>query len=193
MQVKFFNMKCFLSFLFSFIIFFNFLYAQETDKGSFTNAIVIGQFDLPEDRYSIEISTTQILNDLNIKAYPSLNILKFGSDAALLASDSIQKLQKVKGYDVYLVINVRGYDRRYKKSKRLNKLSQILSSGTLFQIHREDITSVSFELSLYKNDSLFYRDIIKCGNISDRGTVIKRYSKKLTRRVNKKWRKKLNF
>ena len=186
-------MKCFLSFVFSFIISFNFLYAQQTDKGSFTNAIVIGQFDLPEDRYSIEISTTQILNDLSIKAYPSLNILKFGSDAALLASDSIQKLQKSKGYDVYLVINVRGYDRRYKKSKRLNKLSEILSSGTLFQIHREDITSVSFELSLYKNDSLFHRDIIKCGNISDRGTVIKRYSKKLTRRVNKKWRKKLNF
>ena len=110
-----------------------------------------------------------------------------------MASDSIQKTQKAKGYDIYLVINVRGYDRRYKKSTRAQKLSEILSSGTLFQIHREDITSVSFELSLYKNNALFFRDIIKCGNISDRGTVIKRYSKKLMRRVNKKWRKKLAF
>ncbi len=193
MPVKFFNMKPFLSFIFSFIITINFLYSQNKEKGPLTNAVVIGQFDLPEDRYSIEISTTQILNDLNIKAYPSLNILKFGSDAALLASDSIQKIQMAKGYDVYLVINVRGYDRRYKKSTRAQKLSEILSSGTLFQIHREDITSVSFELSLYKNDSLFFRDIIKCGNISDRGTVIKRYSKKLLRRVSKKWKKKLNF
>ncbi len=157
------------------------------------NTIVVGQFDLSEDRFSIEINTAEILSGFNIKASPSLNILKIGTDASILSSDSIQKQQKELGYNTFFVVNVRGYDRRYKKSNRAILLKDILSSGNLFKIYREEVTSVSFEISLYSNGKLYFRDIIKCGNISDRNSVLKRYRKKLSKRIHRKWRKKIVF
>ena len=46
-----------------------------------TNAVIIGQFDKPEDRFSIEINTTEILAAQGIKAMSSLNLLKTGADS----------------------------------------------------------------------------------------------------------------
>ena len=61
----------------------------QAQKESFQlkNALVVGQLDKEEDRYSLEINLTELLTDAGIKAVPSLNILKLGEDAAVLASD----------------------------------------------------------------------------------------------------------
>ena len=182
--MKFFNLCYFLFFS------ANVCFVQINSIGK---TIVVGQFDKSEDRFSIEINTSEILSTFNIKAIPSLNLLKIGSDASLLSTDSIQKQQADLGYNTFMIINVRGYDRRYKKSSRAPLLKDILASGNLFKVYREEATSVSFEISLYKNGKLYFRDIIKCGNISDRSSVIKRYRKKLSKRIHRKWRKKLKF
>ena len=68
-----------------------------------TNAIVIAQFERPEDRYTIELNTTQILSNLGIKAQPSLNFLKQGANINNLTSDSLRENIKTKGYDTYSV------------------------------------------------------------------------------------------
>ena len=70
-----------------------------------TNALVIAQFDRPEDRYTIELNTTEILNSLGIKAQPSLNFLKQGANINNLTSDSLRENIKTKGYDTYLFVN----------------------------------------------------------------------------------------
>ena len=154
----------------------------------FTNAVVIGQFDKPEDRFSIEINTTEILSSQGIKAIPSLNLLKTGTDSRLLATDSIKAVVRSKGFDTYLIVKVIGYDKRFKVSERKITFEEALGLGTLFNLYRDEAESISFEFSFFKNDQIVYREVIRCLSISDRNTVLKKYRKKLTKRVSKKWR-----
>ena len=155
-----------------------------------TNAVIIGQFDKPEDRFSIEINTTEILAAQGIKAMPSLNLLKTGADSRLLATDSIKAVVRSKGFDTYLVVKVIGYDKRFKVSERKISFEDALGLGTLFNLYRDEAESISFELSFFKDDQIIYRELIRCMSISDRNSVLKKYRKKLTKRVSNKWQKK---
>ncbi|MFN5032238.1 MAG: hypothetical protein ACK5FX_08470, partial [Flavobacteriia bacterium] len=75
-------MKFYLTLLIAFIG--NCMFGQVNDL-HLTNALVVGQLDKPEDRYTVEINLTELLTDAGIKAIPSLNMMKLGSDASLLA------------------------------------------------------------------------------------------------------------
>lgn len=152
------------------------------------NALVIGQLDKQEDRYSIEINVTEMLTDAGIKAVPSLNMMKFGSDASLLATDSLQKMVAAKGIDTYVLVSVRGYDRKFKPSERNDSLDVALNAGNLFPIYRDEVVSVSFEFLFYRNGQFIGSDIVKCGNVSDRDSVIKRFRKGTTKKINKRWK-----
>lgn len=152
-----------------------------------TNAIVIAQTDKMEDRYSLEINTTELLNSYNIKAVPSLNIMKLGQSPLVLISDSIVKLINQSGIDTYLLLSVRGFDRRFKVSGVKDDLETALGLSGLFGLFREDIVSISFEVKFFRASRLIYSEIIKCGNIGDRESVIKRFRKKLRKRITKKW------
>lgn len=164
--------------------------AQKKAKLALTNAIVIGQLDNPEDRYSLEINLTEMLTSRGIKTIPALNIMKMGADAQMLASDSMQQLIAAKGVDTYLLVSVRGYDRRFKPTTSTDSLSVALSAGNLFNLYQPDITSISFEFKFFRNGQMVYSDIVKCGNISDRETVLKRFRNKVGKRIDKKWSKK---
>ncbi len=164
--------------------------AQKKAKLALTNAIVIGQLDNPEDRYSLEINLTELLTSRGVKTIPALNIMKMGADAQMLASDSMQQLIAAKGVDTYLLVSVRGYDRRFKPTTSNDNLSAALSVGNLFDLYQPDITSISFEFKFYRNGQMVYSDIVKCGNISDRETVLKRFRNKVGKRIDKKWSKK---
>ena len=61
-----------------------------------SNALVIGQFDKAEDRFSIEVNVTEIFNSLGIKAIPSINVMKQGADPLILASDTMVNNLKIK-------------------------------------------------------------------------------------------------
>jgi hypothetical protein len=178
-------MKYFLGFL---IIFNHLLFFSQTNF-QLTNAIIIGQFDKPEDRFSIEINTTEILSAQGIKAMPSLNLLKTGADSRLLATDSIKAVVRSKGFDTYLIVKVVGYDKRFKVSERKISFEEALGFGSLFHLYRDESESISFEFSFFRNDQLIYREVIRCMSISDRNSVLKKYRKKLTKRVSKQWRK----
>jgi hypothetical protein len=152
-----------------------------------TNAVVIGQFDKPEDRFSIEINTTEILSSQGIKAIPSLNLLKTGADTRLLVTDSIKAIVRSKGFDTYLMVKVIGYDKRFKVSERKISFEEALGLGTLFNLYRDEAESISFEFSFFQNDQIVYREVIRCMSIADRNSVLKKYRKKLTKQVSKKW------
>lgn len=153
-----------------------------------TNTVVIGQFDKAEDRFSVEINTTELLVANGVKAMPSLNLLKTGADTRLLSTDSLKALVKSKGYDTYLIVSVRGYDKRFQKSERQVTLEEALGFGNLFHLYRNEATSVTFEFTLFKENKIIFRDIMRCEGISDRNTVLKKYRKKLNKRIQKHWR-----
>jgi hypothetical protein len=69
----------------------------QIDQLDLKNALVVGQMDKPEDRFSVEINITELLTNAGVKASPSLNVLKLGSSAELLTTDSIKALVASKG------------------------------------------------------------------------------------------------
>ena len=152
------------------------------------NALVVGQLDKEEDRYTIEVNLTEILTQQGIKAIPSLNIMRLGSDAVLLSTDSIQQIVKSKGVDTYILVTIRGYDKRFKPSACKDDLSTALSIGNLFPMYRDEAVSVSFEFLFYRNGQCIGTDIVKCGNVSDRDSVIKKFRKVMARRIQNKWK-----
>ena len=156
--------------------------AQVTSK-----TLVIGQFDKPDERYAIEVAITDIFTKNGVPAVPSLNVIKQGADPSILSDDSIQSVLKQAGIDRIAIVNVRGYDRRFKISDAETSLKETLGRTSIYHIYREEATSVSFEFSFYKENKMVFRDILKCGNVSDRDSVIKRIRKKLPKRMAKKW------
>ena len=152
-----------------------------------TNAVVITQFDKEEDRYVIQALMADILKGYQIKALPVMNVLKQGEDPQHLLNDSIQQIIVQKGFDTYLVVNVRGYDRTFKPSEDTQTLAELLETTSIYQIYRDEATSVSFEFSIYRDGKLVSRQVLRCGNVSDRDSVLKRLRKRLPKKVIPTW------
>ncbi len=161
---------------------------SQTKTLGLKNVLVIGQLDKPEDRYSMEINVTEIFTDLGIKAIPSLNMLKLGTDASLIATDSMKQVISAKGIDTYLLVSVRGYDKIYKATSMNDDFNTALGAGNLFPLYRDEIVSVSFEFKFFRNGAMVQYDIIKCGNVSNRDAVIKKLRKQLRKIAVKKWK-----
>ncbi|MCE2864147.1 MAG: hypothetical protein ACK5BW_01025 [Flavobacteriia bacterium] len=152
-----------------------------------TNAVVISQFDKEEDRYAMQALMADLLKSYQIKALPVMNVLKQGEDLQHLLQDSIQKMLVQKGFDTYLVVNVRGYDRTFKPSDDSQTLAELLETTSIYQIYRDEATSVSFEFSIYRDGKLISREVLRCGNVSDRDSVLKRLRKRLPKKVIPIW------
>ena len=152
-----------------------------------TNAVIITQFDKEEDRYAMQALMTDMLKGYQIKALPLMNVLKQGEDQQHLLNDSIQKVLLQKGFDTYLVVNVRGYDRTFKPSEDSQTLAELLETTSIYHIYRDEATSVSFEFSIYKQGKLISRQVLRCGNVSDRDSVLKRLRKRLPKKVLPSW------
>jgi len=105
-----------------------------------------------------------------------------------LVNDSLQKNLKSAGYDTYLVVNVRGYDRKFKPATQKITLSEILEMTSIYHLYKDEAISVSFEFTFFRNNEVVRRDILKCGNISDRNSVLKRFRKKLPKIIEKSWK-----
>lgn len=153
------------------------------------NALVIGQFDRPEDRYSIEINLTDMLASRGVKAMPSLNILKLGESAEKLATDSLQQVMTDKGIDTYILVSVRGYDRKYKPSDNPPDFATAITGANLFELYQMDIVSISFDFKFFRNGVCVHNEVVKCGNVGDRDAVLKKFRKKVAKRIDKKWLK----
>lgn len=163
-------------------------FGQKKVKINLTNALVIGQMDKPQERYAIEGQLSQLLAQYNIKAAPSLNYAKVGGDSGVLLEDSIAAKLKADGFDTYLIVSVRGYDRKFKASTRRDSLSEKLGQGNLYEIYRQDAVSVTFEFTFYRNGEYLTTEVVKLGNISDRDSVLKRFNNKVGKRIYKRWK-----
>jgi hypothetical protein len=158
---------------------------SQTEDLHLKNALIIGQLEKADDRYSIEIALTEILTEAGIKAIPSLNILKTGSDIRQLANDSIQKIIASKGIDTYMTVSVRGYDKNFKLAQVHDNFISALNTSHLFSIYRDELVNISFEFTFFREGQFMATDIIKCNNVSSRESVLKRFRKKTTKRVQK--------
>lgn len=156
---------------------------------NFNNVVIVGQIDNPEDRFSLEIALADFFKKNSIKTTTSLNIIKQGGDAMTLASDTTQAQLKAKGFDTYMLISVRGYDRKFKKSTRKPTMVESMEEGHLFPLYREEVVSVSFEVSFYQNGSLIEYNLIKVGSVGTREAVLKKLRKKLAKKMKKSWKK----
>ena len=143
-----------------------------------TNALIIGQFDKQEDRFAIEVNVTDLFTSFGIKAIPSINILKQGADPLILASDTMINSLKAKGIDTYVLICVKGYDRKFKGSKSEMLLVEGLKQASIYHLYKDDITSITLEFSVFREGKRLYANTLKVGNISNRDDVLKRFRKK---------------
>jgi hypothetical protein len=152
-----------------------------------SNALVLAQMENDEDRYTIEVCLTELFSNAKIKTIPSLNILKTGSPATLLASDSLLQAVKQKGIDTYVLVSVRGYDKKFRPGQCKDDFQTALGVANLYPIYREEIVSVSFEYLFYRNGQCIGSDVVKCGNVSDRDAVVKKFRKAMTKHIYKYW------
>lgn len=185
MPKKFFKMKSLVTCLFLLV---SLSLTAQLDKIKLKNAVVVGQLDKPEERYALEGALANLLSDNGVPATPSLNYVKAGGDSRELANDSLKNILMQKGFDTYVIVSVRGYDRKFKPSERRDSLEEKLGQGSLHEIYRQDAVSVTFEFTFYRNGEYLACDVVKCGNISDRESVLKRFRKKVSKRIYKKWK-----
>ena len=160
----------------------------QTKNLKLTNALVIGQLDKPEDKYTLEINLAEMMAANGIKTMASLNVLKQGSAPEMLASDSISNVLKAQGIDTYVLVSVRGYDRKFKPATKHDSLATELSTGHLFPLYRDEVVSVTFEFSFYRNGEFIGYDIVKLGGIGSRDGVLKKFRKRVGKRISKSWK-----
>ncbi|MFM8595761.1 MAG: hypothetical protein ACKOBN_01550 [Flavobacteriales bacterium] len=151
------------------------------------NAVVIAQFEREEDRYAMQATLSELFKAYHVSVLPVMNVLKQGEDIQHLLNDSIQSIVLQKGFDSYVVVNVRGYDRKFKVSDDTQTLAEILETTSIYHIYRDEATSVSFEFSVYRDGKLIDRQILRCGNVSDRDSVLKRLRKRLPKKILPHW------
>ncbi len=163
----------------------NFVNAQDL---KLTNALVVSHMDKQQDRFSLEIACSEVLANAGIKNGVSLNILKQGGDPQVLLTDSITQILQAKGLNTLMLVSVRGYDKRFNKSEQAISLAEDLATDNLFPIYKEDIVSVSFEFNFYREGKLVYSDVLKIGGASSRDKVLKKFRKKLAKKVAKDWK-----
>lgn len=160
----------------------------QTPNLNLQNVVVVAQLDKSEDRFTMEINLTEMLTSNGVKAIASLNVLKEGSSAALIANDSIQTVLKEKGFDTYVMVSVRGYDRKFKPAKNHLPFKEELGSGHMFPLYRDEVSSISFEFLFYRNGEVVGYDLVKVGGVNSRETAIKKFRKKIEKRIVSKWK-----
>lgn len=152
-----------------------------------SNALIVSHMDKQQDRFTLEIACSEVLANAGVKNGVSLNVLKQGGDPQVLLTDSITQILNAKGLNTLMLVSVRGYDKRFKVSEQKMTLSEDLSIDNLFPIYKEDIVSVSFEFHFYRDGKLVYADIMKVGGAGSREKVMKKFRKKLAKKVAKDW------
>lgn len=151
------------------------------------NVLVIAQQDKQSDRYSLEVALLQLFNQYNIKTKASLNVLKQGGSADVLLTDSLQNKLKSEGIDTYMLISVRGYDKRFRPAENIKSFEEEIKAGHLFPLYRENATSVTFSITFYRDGEPVHYELIKTGTVGSKDAVIKKLLKKMERSLRRDW------
>ncbi|MEX1191098.1 MAG: hypothetical protein WED10_10900 [Brumimicrobium sp.] len=162
------------------------VFSQE-EEFKLDNVLIVAQQDKQTDRYTLEVSLMQLFNQYNIKTKASLNVIKQGGSPDILLNDSVQESLKAEGIDTYMLISVRGYDKRFRRSEEMKPLEEELKAGHLFPLYREEATSVTFSITFYKNEEPVHYELIKTGSVGSKDAVIKKLIKKADKSLRKDW------
>jgi len=160
-------------------------FAQKQADLNLTNALVVSHMNNQEDRFSLEVAISETLANNGIKNAVSLNMLKQGGDPQVLLTDSVTRVLAAEGINTLMLVSIRGYDRKFKPSTQKMTLAEDLAVENLFSLYKEDIVSVTLEFHFYRNGVQVYSDLMKIGGISSRDGVMKKFRKKLPKRISK--------
>lgn len=152
-------------------------YSQEINNVK--NALVIGVFNDPQERFSVEADLTAFFNRNQIKAIPSLNLVKQGGDIKQLLNDSIKGILTAKGIDTYVFVSVRGYDKRFKHTHQDKTMLDIMDANGILPVFQEDMVSVTFEFSFFRKEKFLGTELIRVNGIKGRPSVFAKMRKKL--------------
>ena len=176
-------------FLFIFTVSFTFqsLWAQENQELNLKNALIIAQQNDLSDRYSLESAMMQLFSAYHIRSKASLNVVKEGGSPHILLSDSVRSKLKEEGIDTYLLISIRGFDRRFQPADSLNSFEDEINIGHLFPLFRESASNVTFNFTFYRDLQPVYYDLIRVRGIGSKDDVIKKLMKKVEKELTKHW------
>lgn len=169
------------------LIFFSLTIRSQDQPLNLTNVLVVGQQDKLQDQYTLELAVLELMQENNINAKASLNVIKQGQGPTVLASDSIQRKLVNEGIDTYMLISVRGYDKRFNPSSNVQSMEDELSAGHLFKLWRESASTITFTVIFYRNNIPARYDLIRvrAGNSEDK--MMKRLKRKVEKLITKEW------
>lgn len=152
------------------------------------NALIVGHMNSQEDRFTVEVLISELFSSVKIPNAVSLNMVKNGGDPQVLLTDSLQKILAARGINTVMLVSVRGYDRKFQPSTQQMTEAEDLATENLFSIYKEDISSVTLEFHFYRDGKLVYRDLLRITGISSREGMVKKFRKKLRKKLFKDWR-----
>jgi len=150
-----------------------------------TNGLIVAQLDRPEEKFTLEINLAELFSNEGVQVIPSLNILKQGEVASVLASDSIIGSLKSKNVDTYILVSIRGFDKNFKPSTHFETLTNELASSHLFPLFRDEIMSITFEFTFYRNGQVIANELLRLKNVDSKDKVMKKLRKKLPKLISK--------
>jgi hypothetical protein len=151
------------------------------------NVLVVAQQDKLEDRYSMELALTNLMQTNGVTSKSALGVIPQGEFMNVLATEEIQKKVKALGIDTYMLVSVRGYDRSFTPSKNLLGMRDELNAGHMFSFWRESANSISFTVTFYRNNQPIHYELIKIKNGKNREATIGKMVKAFEKRLQKNW------
>lgn len=162
-------------------------WAQESQSLNLKNVLIVGQQDELSDRYTLEVGLLQLFSDYNIKSRASLNAIKEGGTDEILLNDSIYQKLKSEGIDTYLLVSIRGYNKRFKPSENANPIEEEINAGHLYPLYRESASTVTFSFTFYRDMLPVHHELIKTGTVGSKDAVMKKLLRKVEKRLEKEW------
>jgi len=162
-------------------------WTQETEKLNLKNTLIVGQQDDLSDRYILEVGLLQLFSDYNIKSKASLNVVKQRGTNDYLLNDTVQQQLKSEGIDTYLLVSIRGYNKRFKPSENANPIEEEINAGHLYPLYRESASTVTFSFTFYRDMKPVHYELIKTGTVGSKDAVMKKLLKKVRKRLEKEW------
>ncbi|PKR80183.1 hypothetical protein CW751_11000 [Brumimicrobium salinarum] len=161
--------------------------AQNEQELDLENVLVVAQQDDLSDRYTLEVALLELFNRYGINTKASLNVIKQGGAANILQADSTVQKLKSEGIDTYLLVSIRGYNKRFKPSEEINDFDEEIKAGHLYPLYRESASNVTFTFTFYRNLAPVHYELIRTGTVGSKDAVMKKLMKKVERKLRKDW------
>lgn len=162
-------------------------WSQKSEPLNLKNVLIVGQQDELSDRYILEVGLLQLFTDYNIKSRASLNVIKEGGADDIILNDSLYQKLKSEGIDTYLLVSIRGYNKRFKPSDGASPLEEEIEAGHLYPLYRESASTVTFSFTFYRDMKPVHYELIKTGTVGSKDAVMKKLLKKVAKRLEKDW------